>query len=62
MERMEANTATVRVEDRVGQQMIDVNQHGRQNQQTGPLPLIAPKQPREQKRGQKMAAIVEYEL
>ena len=41
MERMKANAAAIGVVDRVGQQMVNIHQHGRHKSQIGELPMCA---------------------
>lgn len=41
MKRMESNPAAVRIENRIGQEMIQVNQHGSQQDQPVFEPVIS---------------------
>ncbi len=55
---MKAETAAVRVKNRVGQQMIHVDQHRGQHDQPRLHPVFFPEQPRYQKRHQQVAGIM----
>ena len=45
VERMKADAAPVRVIDRRGQQMVEVNDHGQQHNQPRPSPAVGKSQP-----------------
>lgn len=45
MKRMESDATTVRVEDRVRQQMVKIDDHGQQHNPPRPPPAIPEKQP-----------------
>jgi len=55
---METYTATTRIKDRIGQQMVQVNQHSSNHDQPGPLPVGTEKKPGYQSRKQQVQPVM----
>ena len=59
MQRMKADTATLRIKDRVCEQMIQVHRHCGQHNQPGETPARGEKQPRRKARQKKVCCHME---
>jgi hypothetical protein len=62
MQRMVTDAATPRIENGISQQMVQVDQHGGDHEQPGPLPVSAKKPPGDQTGEKKVQAVVDDRL